>query len=161
MAKGLEVLDNIDIAIKDLKSIKIGIVAARFNTEIIDHMISGAETHLASLGIKKSNIDIFRVPGAFELPLAAKICAESNKYDGLIAFGSVIRGDTDHYIYICNESVRGLMKVMLKFNIPVAMGVLTTDTYQQAMQRADIKQENKGAEITRSLLEMIELKNKF
>ena len=119
-------------------------------------MVNGALAQLQDLGIDKSQVDIFRVPGAFELPLITK-SAHHQKYAGIIAFGVVIKGDTDHYNYICTESTRGLMKVMLKEQIPVAMGVLTTNNLQQAQQRAEIKQENKGAEVTRSLLEMVGL----
>ena len=160
MDKGLEnILANINL---DYKNIKLAIVASRFNPKIIDFMIQGAMEQLLELGFAEENIDIFRVPGAFELPLACKMCARSNtKYAGVIALGAVIRGDTDHYNYICNEATRGLMKIMLKFDLPIAMGILTTDTYQQALARADIKQENKGAEVTRSLLEMIALKYKL
>ncbi len=155
---------NLDLnKIKDLLASgkKIAIVAARFNANLVDQMIGGALTQLQDLGFDKSQVDIFRVPGAFELPLIVKKCAVSKKYAGIIAFGVVIKGDTDHYNYICTESTRGLMKVMLKEQVPVAMGVLTTDNLQQARQRAEIKQENKGAEVTRSLLEMIDLTSKF
>ncbi len=155
---------NLDLnKIKDVLSggKKIAIVAARFNANLVDQMIKGALTQLQDLGFDKSQVDIFRVPGAFELPLITKKCASSKKYAGIIAFGVVIKGDTDHYNYICTESTRGLMKVMLKEQVPVAMGVLTTNNLQQAQQRAEIKQENKGAEVTRSLLEMIDLTSKF
>ena len=84
-------------------------------------MIDGSKQVLLSNGIENNQIDVFRVPGAFELPLAAKSCAKTKRYDGILAFGAVIKGDTDHYNYVCNESIRGLMKVMLKENIPVSL----------------------------------------
>jgi 6,7-dimethyl-8-ribityllumazine synthase len=159
-------LDEPNLDLNKIRSLlasgqKIAIVAARFNANLVNQMVNGALAQLQDLGINKSQVDIFRVPGAFELPLIAKKCAASKKYAGIIAFGVVIKGDTDHYNYICTESTRGLMKVMLKEQVPVAMGVLTTDNLQQAQQRAEIKQENKGAEVTRSLLEMIDLTSKF
>jgi 6,7-dimethyl-8-ribityllumazine synthase len=159
-------LDEPDLDLNKIKNLlasgqKISIVAARFNANLVNQMVNGALAQLQDLGIDKNQIDIFRVPGAFELPFITKKCAVSKKYAGIIAFGVVIKGDTDHYNYICTESTRGLMKVMLKEQVPVAMGVLTTNNLQQAQQRAEVKQENKGAEVTRSLLEMIDLTSKF
>ena len=152
--KGIDAKFNLDF---DASNKKIAIVASRFNAEIINNMLEGSREVLSENGFTEDQIDIFRVPGAFELPLAVKNCAKSKKYDGIIALGCVIRGDTDHYVYVCGECTRGLMKVMLKENIPVSLGVLTTNNIEQAMQRADINRENKGAEVTYALLEMINL----
>ena len=154
ITKGIDKNSNLDF---DANNKKIAIVASRFNSEIINNMLEGSKQVLLENGLSENQIDIFRVPGAFELPLAVKNCAKSEKYDGIIALGCVIRGDTDHYVYVCGECIRGLMKVMLKENIPVALGVLTTNNIEQAMQRADINRENKGAEVTYALLEMINL----
>lgn len=154
LSKGV---DFSDLKFNKKSNMKIAIVAARFNADIVDHMIKGSKQVLLDNGLSEEQIDIFRVPGAFELPLAVKNCAKSKKYDGIVALGAVIRGDTDHYVYVCTETTRGLMKVMLKENLPVALGVLTTENIEQAMLRADINRENKGAEVTLSLLEMINL----
>ena len=135
---------------------KIAIVVARFNSFINEHLISGATDVLHRIGqVADENITLVRVPGAIEIPLATKKAAKSGKYDAVIALGCVIRGDTYHFEVVANESSKGLAQVMLEGEVPVAFGVLTTDTLEQAVQRAGAKAGNKGAEAASAALEMI------
>ena len=159
--KGLVPLEIKNTEIKNLQNQRIAIVASRFNAPIIEQLLQGALAELTQLGIVRNNIDISFVPGVFELPLVVKQYAKSAKHAGIIAFGAVIQGDTDHHVYISNECTRGLMKVMLKFDLPVAFGVLTTKNHAQAWQRACVKEQNKGGEVARSLIETIIAINKI
>ena len=143
------------------EKVRIGIVAARFNDLVVSRLIDGAEDALLRHGVLPAQISLFRVPGAFELPLVAKKMAESGKYDAVIALGAVIRGDTDHYTYVCNEVSKGLAAVGLESGLPVLFGVLTCDTLEQALLRAGSKAGNKGFECAVSALEMISLLEKL
>ncbi len=134
---------------------RFGIIAARFNSFIVEHLVRGALGSLRSQGIEDAQIEVLRVPGAFELPLAAKTMARRGTYDALIALGCVIRGATPHFEYVAAECARGLARVALDFDIPVAFGVLTTDTLEQAIERAGSKAGNKGAEAACTALEMV------
>lgn len=136
---------------------KYGIVVSRFNHFITDRLLEGALDALKRHGVKDENIHIFRVPGAFEIPLAIQRLAASKKYDALIAVGAVIRGGTPHFDYVANECTKGLAQVSLKFNIPVSFGVLTVDNIEQAIERAGTKAGNKGAEAALSAIEMVSL----
>jgi 6,7-dimethyl-8-ribityllumazine synthase len=140
---------------------KVAIVVSRFNSFINEHLVSGAVDVLTRVGqVKDENITLVRVPGAIELPLAVKKVANSGKYDAIVALGCVIRGDTYHFEVVANESSKGLAHIMLEKEIPVSFGVLTTDTIEQAVQRAGSKAGNKGAEAASAALEMINvLKN--
>ena len=120
-------------------------------------LISGAEDTLLRHGVKAENIDLCWVPGAFEIPVAAKHMAESKKYDAVIALGAVIRGSTSHYDYVCAESSKGIAQVSLSTGLPVMFGILTTDTIQQAIERAGTKAGNKGAECALDAIEMVNL----
>jgi len=133
------------------------LVASRFNSFIVEHLVSGAVDVLRRHGVADKNIELVRVPGAWELPLAAKKAAESGKYDAVIALGAVIRGGTPHFEYVCSECVKGLGSLALERGLPVAMGVLTVDTVEQAIERAGTKAGNKGAEAAGSALEMVSL----
>ena len=141
------------------KGLRIAIVAARFNFEIVDALVEGALEALAVSNVEADSIDIVLVPGCFELPLAAQHLARKNgkkKYDAIIALGAVIRGDTPHFDYVAGETARGLMQVSLTEDLPVAFGVLTCDNLQQAMQRADADiRNNKGADAAKTVLEMV------
>ena len=124
--------------------VKIGMVAARFNEFIVNKLVSGAEDGLVRHGVNSDNIDLAWVPGAFEIPLIAGKMAKSGKYDAVIALGAVIRGSTPHYDYVCAEVSKGIASVSLGSDIPVLFGVLTTDTIEQAIERAGTKAGNKG-----------------
>jgi len=136
---------------------KYAIVVARFNSFVVDSLVSGAIDTLKRHGIKDEQIDIIRVPGAFELPLAAKKIANNGKHDAIIALGAVIRGGTPHFEYVAGECVKGLAHVSLESVIPVAFGVLTVDSIEQAIERSGTKAGNKGAEAALSAMEMVSL----
>ena len=139
------------------EDIKIGIVAARFNEIIVSKLVSGAQDALERHGVADEDIALAWVPGAFEIPLAAKRMAESGKYDAVITLGAVIRGATSHYDFVCSEVSKGVANVALGANIPVMFGVLTTDTIEQAIERAGTKAGNKGAECAQGAIEMVNL----
>ena len=143
------------------EKIRIGIVTARFNDLVVSRLIDGAEDALLRHGVLPAQISLVKVPGAFELPLVAKKMSESGKYDAVIALGAVIRGDTDHYTYVCNEVSKGLAAVGLESGLPVLFGVLTCDTFEQALLRAGSKAGNKGFECAVAALEMISLLEKL
>jgi len=136
---------------------KFAIVAARFNDFIVEPLIRGAVDTLNRQGADDKQIEIVRVPGAFELPLIAKKLAQSGKYHAIIALGAVIRGGTPHFEYVCNECASGLSRVALDTGVPVAFGVLTTDNVEQATDRAGGKAGNKGADAATVALEMANL----
>ncbi|KPU83488.1 6,7-dimethyl-8-ribityllumazine synthase [Psychromonas sp. PRT-SC03] len=135
---------------------KIAIVISRFNSFINEQLLAGAIDTLKRTGqVQDDNITVVRLPGAVELPLIAKRVAASKKYDAIIALGTVIRGGTPHFEFVANECNKGLAQVSLEFDIPVAFGVLTTDSIDQAIERAGTKMGNKGSEAALSALEMI------
>ncbi|OEH93540.1 6,7-dimethyl-8-ribityllumazine synthase [Bacillus solimangrovi] len=141
--------------------LKVGIVVGRFNDFITSKLLSGAEDALRRHGVDEDNIDIAWVPGAFEIPLLAKKMAESNKYDAVITLGTVIRGSTPHFDYVCNEAAKGVSNVAMQTGIPVIFGVLTTETIEQAVERAGTKAGNKGWEVAVSAIEMANLTRQF
>ncbi len=134
-----------------------GILLTRFNSYIVDSLLQGALGTLKAHGVPEQSIDIVYVPGAFELPLVAKRLASSKRYQALIALGAVIRGDTPHFEYVAGECTKGLAQVSLEFEIPIAFGVLTTNTIEQAIERAGTKAGNKGSDAALTALEMINL----
>jgi 6,7-dimethyl-8-ribityllumazine synthase len=136
---------------------KIAIVAGRFNSYIVDSLISGAEDVLTRHGVARKDITLVRVPGAFELPLAVKRVAAAGKHDGVIALGAVIRGATPHFDYVAGQCAAGLAQVALSSDVPLAFGVLTTNTIEQAIERAGTKAGNKGADAAMTILEMVNL----
>lgn len=138
----------------NLRGAHFGIVAARFNSAIVDALLEGALKALEEHGITPRNIRIVRVPGAFEMPLAAQRLAQSRRYDALIALGAVIRGDTPHFEYVAGTCADGLARVALQQNIPVSFGVLTTNTVKQALLRTT-PNNNKGAEAALAAMEMV------
>ena len=137
--------------------IRVGIVAARFNEFIVSKLLSGCQDGLLRHGVKDEDIAVAWVPGAFEIPLAAQAMAGSGKYDAVIALGAVIRGSTSHYDYVCAEVSKGVAHAALESGVPVLFGVLTTDTIEQAIERAGTKAGNKGADCAQSAIEMINL----
>lgn len=135
---------------------RIAIVAARFNNFIVDAMVHAAVETLWNHEVAEENIKVYRVPGAFELPLAAQKIAAESKFDAVLCFGCVIRGDTPHFDYVCNEAARGIQDVALKYNMPVIFGVLTTDNTAQAEARVS-EEDNKGNDAALAALEMLNL----
>jgi 6,7-dimethyl-8-ribityllumazine synthase len=140
---------------------KIGIVAARFNEFIVSKLVSGAHDGLVRHDVAEDDITVCYVPGAFEIPLAAKKMAESKKFDAIICLGAVIRGATSHYDYVCAEVSKGISQVSLAGGIPVMFGVLTTDTIDQAVERAGTKAGNKGYDCALGAIEMVNLMRKM
>lgn len=136
---------------------KIAIVSSRFNGEIVESMRVAAHQTLVDHGVTKANINHIYVPGAFELPLACKLLASSKKYDAVIALGCVIRGATPHFDYVCSSSAEGIQQASLDTNIPIAFGVLTTNTTEQAIERSSATniEHNKGRDMALCVLEMI------
>lgn len=143
------------------KGMRFGIVASRFNDFICGRLIDGAVDALNRSGAEDKNIDIIKVPGAFEIPLAAKKLAKSGKYDAVICLGAVIRGATPHFEYISAEVSKGIALVGLETEVPVVFGVVTTDTIEQAIERAGSKSGNKGWDAALSAIEMVDLFKKI
>ncbi|MDC2805363.1 6,7-dimethyl-8-ribityllumazine synthase [Leuconostoc suionicum] len=141
----------------DLKSKKIAIVVSKFNDLIVKQLLAGAQESLEMHGIDTGNIDIIWVPGALEIPMVAKKIAQDQKYDGIVTLGAVIKGDTAHYDLVINGVANGVSQISLSTDVPIVFGVLTTDTLEQAQQRSGAKSGNKGAEVARSLLELINI----
>lgn len=137
------------------KGIRVGIVAGRFNDFIVDSLLSAAIDCLVRHGASEKDIDVARVPGAVEIPLAVQRMGRTGKYDAIIALGAVIRGGTPHFEYVAGECVKGLGTLALQLDIPVAFGVLTVDTIEQAIERAGTKAGNKGAEAAMGTIEMV------
>ncbi|TWH77263.1 6,7-dimethyl-8-ribityllumazine synthase [Azomonas agilis] len=136
---------------------KFALVVGRFNSFVVESLVTGAVDALVRHGVKEEAITIIRAPGAFELPLVAQKVAKLNKFDAIIALGAVIRGGTPHFEYVANECTKGLAQVSLEFGVPVAFGVLTVDSIEQAIERSGTKAGNKGAEAALSALEMVSL----
>lgn len=139
------------------ENMKVGIIASRFNEFITSKLLSGCEDTLLRHGVNGDDISVAWVPGAFEIPLIASNMAKSGKYDAVIALGAVIRGSTSHYDYVCSEVSKGIANVSLASDIPVMFGVLTTDTIEQAIERAGTKAGNKGCECAQGAIEMVNL----
>lgn len=139
------------------RGLRFGIVASRFNDFIVNRLVDAAVDTLLKNGADAADIEIVRVPGAFEAPLALKKLADSKRHDALIALGCVIRGATPHFDYVAGEAVRGVGQVMLSHEIPVGFGILTVDTIEQAIERAGTKAGNKGADAALSAVEMATL----
>jgi 6,7-dimethyl-8-ribityllumazine synthase len=141
----------------DAKGFKFGIIVSRFNSFICERLLEGAVDTLVRHGAADTQLTVVRVPGAFEIPLVAKKLAESGKHDAVICLGAVIRGGTPHFEYVSSEVTKGIAAVSLESNIPISFGVLTTDTVEQAIERAGTKAGNKGAEAAMSAIEMVNL----
>ena len=139
------------------EGLKIGIVAARFNEFITSKLVSGCMDGLVRHGVKEDDVVLAWVPGTFEIPMVAKRMAASEKYDAVICLGAVIRGSTSHYDYVCAETSKGIAMASMETNVPVIFGVLTTDTIEQAIERAGTKAGNKGYDCAMSAIEMANL----
>jgi len=135
--------------------IRFAVVVSRFNSFITDHLLSGAIDTLARHGARDEDITIIKVPGCFELPLVCSRTAKSGSFDAVIALGAVIRGATSHYDLVCNEAARGIANASQESGIPVIFGVVTTDTIEQAIERAGTKAGNKGSDAAITAIEMV------
>ena len=143
------------------QELKIGIVAGRFNEFIVSKLVGGAIDGLKRHGVASEKIEIAYVPGAFEIPLMAMKMAESDKYDAVICLGAVIKGSTPHFDYVCAETSKGIASVSMQTEKPVIFGILTTDTIEQAIERAGTKAGNKGYDAAVTAIEMVNLLNLF
>lgn len=141
----------------DAKGLKIGIIVSRFNEFISSKLVDGCLDALFRHGVKEDDVEMVKVPGSFEIPYLANKLADSKKYDVIICLGVVIRGETPHFNYICNEVSKGIAQVSLKTGIPVIFGVITADTIEQAIERAGTKSGNKGFDAALAAIEMANL----
>jgi 6,7-dimethyl-8-ribityllumazine synthase len=139
------------------KGMRFAIIAARFNSFIVEQLEAGALDAIRRHGGELSLVDVYKTPGAYELPMIADKIAAAGKYDAIIALGAVIRGATPHFDFVANECVKGLSQVSLSHRLPVIFGVLTVDTIEQAIERAGTKAGNKGAEAALAAVEMVDL----
>jgi 6,7-dimethyl-8-ribityllumazine synthase len=145
----------------DGSGLKIGIVISRFNSMVTDRLLSGAEDRLKRLGTDWNDVTVAYVPGSFELPRAVNKMEETGDYDGIVALGAIIRGETPHFDYVANETSKGLAQLNLEGDTPVTFGLITADTLDQAINRAGAKQGNKGSEAAEALVEMINLERQM
>lgn len=143
------------------KGLKVGIVVGRFNDLITMRLLDGAKDALKRHGVEQDDVEIAFVPGAFELPLIAKKMAMSKKYDAVITLGAVIRGATPHFDYVCSEAAKGVAQASYQSEVPVIFGVLTTETIEQAIERAGTKAGNKGWEAATAAIEMANIMKQF
>ena len=143
---------------KEFMHARVALVATRWNTGIVDALLAGARECLADWGVSDKRIDELRVPGAYEMPAALEMLARSRKYDGFVALGAVIRGDTPHFDFVAGECARGVQDVAVRHALPVGFGVLTVNTPHQAEERARPGKDNKGYEAAAAMLEMLRLK---
>jgi 6,7-dimethyl-8-ribityllumazine synthase len=139
------------------KTRKVAVVVARWNSEVTERLLAGAIEGLENRGCKAADIAVARVPGAVEIPVAAKALAETGKYAAVIALGCVIRGDTTHYDYVCSIAAQGVLEASMSTGVPVIFGVLTVENLEQALERAEIRRGNKGGEAAEAALEMADL----
>lgn len=145
----------------DGSGLKIGIVISRFNSLVTDRLLSGAKDKLTRLGADWGHVTVAYVPGSFELPRAVRKMEETGDYDGIVALGAIIRGETPHFDYVANETSKGLAQLNLEGDTPVTFGLITADTLDQAIDRAGAKQGNKGTEAAEALIEMINLESRM
>ncbi|HKK05701.1 MAG TPA: 6,7-dimethyl-8-ribityllumazine synthase [Gammaproteobacteria bacterium] len=157
MSKNIRTIEG-DLVVRGAS---FGIAVSRFNSFIVESLLEGAIDTLKRHGVEEKDIEIVRAPGAYELPLVVQRMAATKRYDAIIALGAVIRGGTPHFDYVAGECTKGLSQVSLGSGIPVAFGVLTVDTIEQAIERAGTKAGNKGVEATMSAIEMVELLRKL
>lgn len=137
--------------------LRFGIVVGRFNSFVTERLLEGAIDCILRHGGDKESIEVYKVPGSFEIPLVAKKLAKSGKYDAVICLGAVIRGSTPHFDYVANEVTKGIAQVSLETEVPIAYGILTTDTIEQAIERAGTKMGNKGFDAAMTAIEMVNI----
>lgn len=145
----------------DGRGLRVGLVVSRFNELVTKELLAGAQDRLRRLGVRDEDMLVLWVPGAFELPRAVRILAESGRVDGIVALAAVVRGETPHFEYIAAEVAKGLAKLALEGPVPVTFGVLTTDTFDQALERAGGKVGNKGAQAAEALVEVLNLEREL
>ena len=145
----------------DGKGLRIGIIVARFNEQVTSRLLAGAKQGLLDHGVAADHIDVAWVPGAFEIPFAAMRMADTDEYDGLVCLGAVIKGETDHYHYVSDNAIRGVGSVSVDDDIPIGMGILTTENLDQALARSAPGKENKGYEAAVTVLEMASLADQW
>jgi 6,7-dimethyl-8-ribityllumazine synthase len=152
-------MDKIKITQGELlvRDARFALIASRFNDFIVESLIKGALHCLRQHGAEDGNLEIFRVPGAYEMPLAVERVAAARRFDGIIALGAVIRGGTPHFDYVAGECVKGIMAAGVRHNVPIGNGVLTVNTIEQAIERAGTKAGNKGEEAALAVIEMVNL----
>jgi len=152
-------MDNIRVIEGDLQArdFRFAVLASRFNEFVVDALVKGAVDALRRHGASDKQVEVVRVPGAYDMPLVARKLAQSRRYDAIIAVGAVVRGQTAHFDYVAGECASGLARVSAETGVPVAFGVLTTETAEQAMDRAGGKAGNKGAEAAASAIELVSL----
>ena len=138
-----------------VRNARIALLVSRFNSFVVESLLEGAVDTLKRHGAEEHDLHIVRVPGAYEMPIAAKRLAASQKYEAIIALGAVIRGGTPHFDYVAGECTKGLSQVSLQYDVPIAFGVLTVDSIEQAIERAGTKAGNKGGEAALSAIEMV------
>ena len=143
------------------EGMRVGIVASRFNSFIVEKLLDGAVDGLLRHGVEEGNIDAAWVPGAFEIPIIAQKMADSGRYDAIICVGAVIRGSTSHYELVVNETAKGIAQVGMKSGVPVLFGVITTENIEQAIERAGSKAGNKGYDCALGAIEMVNLMRQF
>ena len=141
----------------DGTGLRVGIVAGRFNDFVSNNLVDGTRARLVAMGVADDDVDLAWVAGAFEVPLAARAMAESGRYDAVVCLGAVIRGETPHFDYVAGEAASGIMRAGHDTGVPVVFGVLTTDTVEQAMERADVDRGDKGADCADAAVEMARL----
>jgi 6,7-dimethyl-8-ribityllumazine synthase len=141
--------------------VRFAICVARFYEDLAERLIAGAHEVLGEAGVSSDDIDTFDVPGAYELPLAAQMAAESGRYDGVVCLGAVIRGETSHYDYVCGESARGIQDVQLKTGVPCSFGVLTVNDKDQALARSGGDKRNSGAHAAEAVLALLAIKRQL
>jgi 6,7-dimethyl-8-ribityllumazine synthase len=142
------------------KGKKIGIVVSRFNEFVTERLIKEAVEELTQHGVDREDVDVYKVPGSFEIPVVLKRLVDKKKYDGYLALGAVIRGDTPHFEYIAGEVARGIGRLTLDYAVPIIFGIITADTMDDAIERAGGKKGNKGRDAARALLELLGLFDK-
>ncbi len=140
---------------------KFGIIVARFNSFIGERLLEGAMDSLIRSGASDDDIEVLRVPGAYEIPLVAQKMAKSGRYDAVICLGAVIRGATPHFDFVANEAAKGIAMASMEADLPIIFGILTTDTIEQAIERAGTKAGNKGSDCAMTAIEMVNLLNQF
>jgi 6,7-dimethyl-8-ribityllumazine synthase len=138
-------------------NLRIALVASRFNEAVVERLVAGAVEALAAQGADPAALELVRVPGAFDLPPVVRRIAQSRRFDAIVALGAVIRGDTPHFEYVAGECAAGLARIASETGVPVAFGVLTTDTEEQALERAGGKEGNRGADAARAAVELANL----
>lgn len=141
----------------DARGLKVALVASRFNDFIVDRLIGGAVDYLVRHGISQEDLTLYKIPGAFEMPVVVKKLAATGRFSGIVCLGAVIRGATPHFDYVASEATKGIAQTSLETGVPVGFGLLTTDTLEQAVERAGSKAGNKGVEAAAAMLETVKV----